>query len=270
MIKYNMDEQEYRDHPAVSNSELGLLMMSPMHMKAKIWKETPAMIFGSAYHMKILEPARFLKTYRVAPEINRRAKAGKEEWAYLMAEVEDQGQILITQEDMDKLQAMKKVLQGHETASGLLTEGKSEVSVFWTDEETGCACKGRIDYVRETLKAVTDLKTAADASLDGFSKAIGNYHYERQAGYYLEGLTQATGKEWDTWVWVVQEKTPPYAVAVYMPELKDVQAGLQEARELLRIYKDCKAKDAWPGYPDRIQTIERPGWAKNRKGVIYE
>ncbi len=270
MIRYDMPEKEYHAHPAVSNSRLNLLAISAAHMKAKVWKDTPAKREGSAYHKQILEPLEFLKTYRVAPKIDRRSNDGKAEYAYLMAEVEEKGQILIFQDFMDRMKAMKEVMQATTTASGLLTGGKYEVSVFWTDEETGLDCKCRIDCIKEDLRAITDLKKVADASWTGFQKAIGNYHHERQAGFYLEGLSQATGETWDTWNWVAQEAEAPFGIATYMPEAEDIQAGLQEARELLRIYKDCKEKNKWPGYPDRIQTITRPNWAKNRKGVIYE
>lgn len=269
MIEYNMTESTYRYHAEVSNSELGLLEKSPAHLKAKIWESTPAMLFGSAYHMAILEQVRFLETYLVAPEINGRTKAGKVQYADLMARVAVEGRILIKQENMDRIQAMKKVLRSHTVASGLLTEGKPEVSVFWQDAETGLGCKCRVDYIRESLRAVTDLKTTQDASLNGFRRSIANFGYHRQAGYYLEGLTNATGDMWDTWIFVAQESKPPYGVAVYLLEPEDIQQGWQEAKELLRVYKDCKEKDVWPGYPDRVQTISLPRWAKNQGGVIY-
>lgn len=268
-INYDMPEKEYRDYDAVSNSELGLLAKSPAHLEAKIWKDTDDLGFGIAYHMVIWEQLRFLKTYMVAPKIDRRTKDGKAKYADLIAKVEAEGKILITQENMDCLQAMKKSMQRHTVASGLLIGGKSEASVFWQDEETGVQCKCRLDYIKDRLRAVTDLKTARDASLWGFQKAIGNYNYHRQAGFYLEGLSRATGEIWNTWVWVAQEKEPPYGVAVYMLEPDDIQRGWQEAKELLRVYKDCKEKDLWPDYPDRVQTISLPKWAKNKGGVIY-
>ena len=152
MIRYNMPEKEYHDHPAASNSKLGLLALSAAHMKAKVWKDTPAKREGTAYHKVILEPIEFFKTYRVAPKIDRRSNDGKAEYAYLMAEVEEKGQILIFQDFMDRMKAMKKVMQAHTTASGLLTGGKNEVSIFWQDQETGLECKARVDCIKEDLK----------------------------------------------------------------------------------------------------------------------
>ena len=54
-----MTEKEYREHPAISRSELWKLMESPQKFK---WEKehpetpTPALIFGQAFHKLVLQP----------------------------------------------------------------------------------------------------------------------------------------------------------------------------------------------------------------------
>ncbi len=77
--------EEYHAGPGVSKSDLDLIARSPAHyraQKAAPREATPAMIIGSAFHTATLEPEKFDLEFAVAPEgIDRRTKAGKEEWA---------------------------------------------------------------------------------------------------------------------------------------------------------------------------------------------
>ncbi|KKK91128.1 hypothetical protein LCGC14_2716080, partial [marine sediment metagenome] len=57
---------EYHDWDAASNGRLNYFMRSPAHMKSYLENaqaETPAMVFGRAAHMAILEPDVFGSTY---------------------------------------------------------------------------------------------------------------------------------------------------------------------------------------------------------------
>lgn len=65
-------EKEYRAHPAVSNSSLGWLEVSPRHFVARINKEledesTPSLDMGTLIHILALEPER-VKEYVIIPE----------------------------------------------------------------------------------------------------------------------------------------------------------------------------------------------------------
>lgn len=254
--------EEYHRTEALSKSNLDKLAISPLHFKHS--KEnppapTPAMIFGAAYHLAGLEPQEFSKFYAIAPEgIDRRTKAGKEAWAEF--EQECQGKTVITREDRDKISLMIEVLYAHETVQKLLTNGIPEDSLF--ADMNGVPGKCRPDYKRPDIGVLIDLKSAVDASPKGFSKAIANYNYHIQSAWYLDLVNLAETTNYEQFVFIVQEKEPPFAVAVYVADYEMIEMGRLRYEELLMVYKFCRDNDVWPGYPDKVQIISLPGWAK--------
>lgn len=73
-------------------------------------------------------------------------------------------------------------------ASNPFKDGKPQVSVLWTDEETGVPMKARYDYLKPGL--IVDLKTFSNGS--GFpvdiavARSIATYKYHIQAATYLD------------------------------------------------------------------------------------
>ncbi len=75
-----MNAAEYHAHPAIGSTALRALIRSAEHYHAEYVActapraETPAMRRGTA----VLEPEKWATRYAVAPECDRRTKAGKE------------------------------------------------------------------------------------------------------------------------------------------------------------------------------------------------
>jgi hypothetical protein len=114
-----MNEQKYNDIPAVRRSDLWELRKSPAHYLYKVThpeEPTPALMFGSAAHKYILEPESFLDEYIEVPKIDRRTKAGKEEWQKIL----DSGKTPISTEDLSVIRDMKEVIKAHSTAAAML------------------------------------------------------------------------------------------------------------------------------------------------------
>jgi hypothetical protein len=111
-----------------------------------------------------------------------------------------------------------------------------------------------------------DLKTCADASLEGFQKSLNDWRYYAQAPLYMEGVSEAIAQSGSArprpraFLFVAVEKTAPYAVAVYMPDAETMAIGEREVREDLDSYATCRALDSWPGYSTKIEPIGLPGW----------
>ena len=254
MIHPNMPASEYHSHPAVSNSVLGKIAISPAHARAyldgEISEPTPAMKFGTAYHTAILEPEKFGNTY-VVFDGDRRTKQGKEDYQMLI----DSGATIISREDADTIREMARVMRANPDAAALLTGGIAEASVFWVDPATGLECKCRPDYYRESDLTIVDLKTAEDASPAGFARSVANYGYHRQDAHYSDGA-QA-----ERFVFIAQEKRPPYAVAVYELDETAKKTGLALRNRDLQVYASCAEFNLWPGYPEGIQTLSLPKWA---------
>ena len=259
MILPNMPIEEYHAHTAISKSRLDDLHRSPAHYREALLnppEPTPAMKWGQAYHSLILQPDLFLDVYAVIPEdIDRRTKEGKAIWQEFVAANPDKEHI--DKPTMQTLQSMREVLLAHPYAARALTGGQAEHSFFWSYQDVECRC--RPDYINEGV--LWDLKTTVDARPEAFSRAVWNFRYHVQAPFYLDGYYTATGESPEAFVFVAQEKTPPYAVAVYQANEAIVDQGRREYRRDLEVYQECLATDTWPSYPTEIQSILLPRWA---------
>lgn len=97
-----MTDKQYNEIPAVRRSALWEIRKSPMHYKYAVEhpeEPTEALRFGIAAHKFILEPETFFDEFVTVPKIDRRTKAGKEEWAELLAS----GKEFVTESDMDTI-----------------------------------------------------------------------------------------------------------------------------------------------------------------------
>ena len=113
---------------------------------------------------------------------------------------------------------------------------------------------------------MVDLKTTRDASPRGFRRSIADYRYHVQAGWYLHGVEQATGKRPDQFIFICVETAAPYACAVYAADAEMIERGYQRAMEDLGKLAVCKAADHWPSYSDQIEPISLPAWMTGQAG----
>lgn len=266
-----VDNAAYHAHPAVSKSHLDEINRSPLHYWARfldpnriVPPPTPAMVIGTALHTHVLEMTEWDKQFVIAPDgIDRRTKAGKEEWAAFEAEAN--GKTVLKREDGELIAAMGRAIYGHPAAAMLLAmSGKAETSHFWTDEKTGLECKCRPDWLFDDCSVIVDLKTTEDASPMGFRKSIGQYAYHKQAAWYLHGLEQATGVCPTQFVFIAVEKKPPYAVGVYAADAEMIKAGWEVAERNLERIAECRVAGRWPGYSEEIEPISLPPWMRPR------
>ncbi len=250
--------EEYHASPAVSNSGIGQFMRTPAHYltyRNTPSESTPAKELGSAVHFGVLEPALFFQRYVVQPaEIKRRAGKAWEEFQAANASKE-----ILCVEDYETVKRVIDEVHSHENASKLLSKGKTEHSIFWTDKETGVACKTRPDYFRPDGIQV-DLKTTRNASFREFQRSVGQYGYHRQAAMGIDGLHAATGNDSVGWVLIAIELEPPYGIAIYVLDDAAIGIGRNEYRGALTRIAECMTTDTWPGYPTHTQALELPAW----------
>ncbi len=88
-IMYDMPAADYHAEKALSKSGLDQFRKSPAHFRA--WQDgrtknetSPALEFGSAAHCAVLEPERFILTYKLFTG-DRRSKQGKEDYQLMIA-----------------------------------------------------------------------------------------------------------------------------------------------------------------------------------------
>lgn len=251
---------EYRAREGVSSSELKKIMKSPAHYK--YWKDnpqedTPALLYGRAAHKYVLETYDFYNEFAVAPNVDRRTKEGKEEWAKFIAESE--GKDVITKEQFEQIDAMRTAAYATPFVSKLLS-GEKELSFWGADEDTGLTLKIRPDCITEWngKNILIDYKTAQDVENTKFCRDSIKFGYDLQLAYYRDVLTQNTGKDYMV-VIIAQEKTAPYVTNVFQLSENYLENGRELYKEMLKVYKECEETDNWYGYmKDGISILGQP------------
>lgn len=263
-----ISNEAYHKSAGVSKSQLDQFAKSPAHYLASLTtprKETEAMRIGTLFHTLALEPEK--ANFVVGPNINKNTK----EWKAFRAEAEAAGQVVIDEGDNAMLQGMVASIKNHPAASALLSgPGIAEGSCFWFDERSGELCRCRPDLYRRDLGIIVDLKTTDDASPAGFARSIWKYAYHRQAALYMDGVGESTGDIIKGFVFVVVEKSAPYAVGVYRLDMQGEEAGRVSYQSLLLDMADCKINRNFPAYSTKIETISLPAYAVKEVYNEYE
>lgn len=259
-----MTEKEYRSHPAISRSELWRIRESPE--KFKYYREhpsepTPALVFGQLFHKMALQPESVWDEFAIIPDVDRRTKAGKEEYAAFLAEAAEK--TVVTVDMAQQAADMCAALHNDEFCRKLLS-GAKETPYFWVDEMTGEECKCRTDCTVEIgdIPLVVDLKSTGDASTEGFMRSAVKYGYHFQAAMYLEGVRAETKRE-HGFVFIAVEKEPPYAVNIFQCDKPFLTYGYDVFRELIGTYHYCRESGDWYGYTGRsrmINNLSLPAW----------
>ena len=294
-------DTDYHSAPGVSSSILKEMGRSPAHCRAKRDgdrdKRTKALDTGIILHCAVLEPERFAREYALPPmrinypnalatveEMKSRCeteglpKTGKKDdlmarlrehdkhielWDDILAEYRE-NKILLSEADMELCQGVMASVAAHSKAMKAFQGGVAERTLVWEDEATGELCRARMDYYREDLGMIFDLKSCRDARHDPFQRDIPKYGYHISAAMYLEGA-RACGLKATGFAWLAIEKEPTYAIGLYMASAEMLMEGDDRFREYLDLYHACSETDSWPAYAEEFRTIELPAWAKSNQ-----
>lgn len=257
-----ISNKEYRSRDGVSSTDLKHMAKSPAHFR--YWKDnpqedTPALLFGRASHKYMLEENEFFTEFAIAPNIDKRTKSGKEEYAKFL-EI-NKGKDIITADDFQKIKDMREALYATPSVK-LLLSGQKELSFFLEDEETGIMMKCRPDCITNIADAniLIDYKSCQDASSEAFMRNAINLNYDLQMSYYKDIMDKATERDYSV-IFIAQEKTPPYAVNILEADEYFIKSGRDMYRTYLDLYKDCLDTGKWHGYIDtQINSIGLPRW----------
>ena len=210
-------------------------------------EETRALVLGTLCHLAVLEPDKLHNAYVVRPEgIDLRTKEGK-------AWKESAGDLpILDSNEATMLAGMTAAVSAHPAASGLLEGSQREVSLY-DSHRTGLKMKGRLDVLGDGF--VGDVKTAEAGDMQGFASAIFRYNYHIQAAMYCQ-LAKV-----ERFTFIVVEKVPPFAVAVYELSPTALQIGLSALNNALELIAQCQDRNEWPAYSAATQVIDLPSWA---------
>lgn len=186
------------------------------------------------------------------------------------AEAREAGLVPILTDDSETVKAMAEALKQHPIAMRLFANGHPEVSMFWHDLEPFSGetvmLRGRLDWLPEPPESgrmiIPDYKTAVSAEGRAFGRSAASYGYHSQAAWYMDGVRALLGVDDPAFVFVVQEKEPPYLVNVIELDETALTIGRDRNRRAIATWIECTAKNEWPGYGTDVELVSLPRWAE--------
>lgn len=282
------DEHYHGIKNAVNFSSLKHIEKSEFAFAKSFWgppkEPTASMKFGTLVHKAILEGADFKKNFVVMPEFVGFTKDGKvtkssnatdiirqrTEWL----DAQPKNAIIITIEERNKIFAMLDSVLSNDKALKLLSDGKPELSGFWTDEKTGINLRIKPDFLAFNLGVLVDLKTSQDARWEYFRKSVENYSYFLQMAMYSEGVKHITGKEPEHKAWLVVESDGAHECRIHEVSSYYDDIGRWEYRNCLDKLKKAIDENSFPQGGLEVLVGEPTAWFLKKyitKGVIdYE
>lgn len=269
-VYVGLSMDEYHADPAIGSSGIKDLIgdaSTPEGTPLKYWWnsalnpdrqkrfEGAAQMFGTAYHTLILEPEIFDKLYEVKRGTDKSSVPG-----------------MIGEGDYNRAMTMRGMLFSVNRYRHLMTEGVSECSIFWRDEETGLMCKIRCDKFAPGW--IADLKTDMDVSsgalfysfvdngydVSGAMYSIGAQALKKmiRAGYPMprqfskQFVDEFMSHDEQLFAFMYQNKEAPYTPRLWVVTPWLAEIGKLKMRKGLFIYTQHQDNEGmWPsGYPE--------------------
>jgi len=282
-IYEGISNDAYHSGPGVSKTGLWTIYTeTPAHYKFGVREEKNHFDVGTAIDNAILEPELFESQVMKGPA-DRRGN----NWKDAVAEAANLGKLLLTAGDYEEVQTIRDAIHADPWINAIITNSKAVVqqSAYALDPVTGVLIRCRPDLRRPDLGLMIDLKSARSAHPAAFARAVLNYGYHAQEAFYTDTWNSAVGaiREPDQYVtgeedddgyapteaikgqaiggveafcFLVVEKKPPYAFAVYELPPAIVEEGRAAMRKALNTYAECVAADQWPAYQKQRAPIE--------------
>lgn len=262
---YDMPADEYHADPveggSLSSSGARRILESPARFRYDLdhpRTTTKAFDVGHATHRVVLGAG---LDYVLVDRERWDTKAVKAE----VAGIREAGKVPLKAADYHAVHAMAAAISAHPLAGRLFDVfgGVPEQVLIWQDNQTGVWRRAMLDWRRD--RVIVDYKTADSASPTAFGRAVANFGYHQQDQYYRDGVTALGLDDDPAFLFVVQEKDPPYLVAVYDLDDEALRIGRERNRRALERYRDCTESGLWPGYSTDIETIALPRWAERQE-----
>ena len=239
LIYKDIPNEDYHPGVGISSSYLRRFGQSQLHAIEHKQESSPNLKFGTAANALIVEGQEaFDKEVRVLTG-SPYTKAYKEE----KAEYEEQGFIVLKEDDVNLIQSMKDSMV-YEGNAYLNAKGKvAEASIYWYEDDVLCKC--RPDMLCPPLKepnsdnkiVIIDYKTTISCEPFSFNKSVKKYGYDMQAAWYRRGLLMA-GYDVEDFLFIAQEKVHPYASKVFRITKEQIDFGWTMMESYLSDYKE--------------------------------
>lgn len=254
-----MRDDEYHLRTELSSSLLRRFMRSPYGYQrslSAVEKRTPALEFGNAVHLAILQPDEFGNSVLMAPEADGRTTEGKLIKARFMAGLTP-GTLVLKRDDYHQACAMAQEITAAEEfkqfsarATGVELAGFANVK--------GVECRIKPDLLGDDF--LLDYKSTVSCTPRAFERSILTYGYVVQLAFYRMVAYVIDGKQRNNVFILAQEKKPPYEWMIYQLDLPYLNEATKQIVKALDKFAICKAFNDWPKLPKSTQLVSIPGW----------
>lgn len=267
-------DQYHADTTSISSSGLRALLAPGCPAQFKYDRDNPPapkreFDLGHAAHRLVLDVGEELAPLDFDNYLTKAAKQARDE-------ARDAGAVPLLTHEWEQVQAMAAAIRQHPIAGPLFAPGtgRAELSLFWTDRDTGVRCRVRPDWLKEMpgLTLAADYKSCRNANPEAVSRAIRDHSYHQQDALYTDGIWAALNPADVRFVFVFQSKTAPYLITVRELAQQDRDIGRARNERALRLYADCEATGIWPdwtGPVDEIPQISMPSYDTIRQAEEY-
>jgi hypothetical protein len=261
-----MDFDAYKRINAINASAIkkGAQSMLKMRiaMEGKDSADTPSMRFGRICHAAMLEPLRFAQTLQVFSGSKR-----SKEYAALMASCTD-ADCVLTADELQKVSAMQEIFRANKDAQDLMKDIAPEFVLQWESDTYGKA-KARADGIKRNC--ILEYKTTKDASERAFFNQCSKLGYDIGAGWYMHGAKQCGVVSSPDYVFIVQETSEPYEIAVYDAPKQMIEIGYAKAEEIAKRYRQCEQTGIWTGIqPEGRRELILPDWYAGGAELVFD
>lgn len=231
------------------------------------------LVLGKGAQFAVLDPA--VHGLKVDGTVSDKptATAG---WKAAAAQARARRLVPIHLDDCQKAEAMAKKVAEHPIAGPLLIDGQAEVSLYVDDPGgTGVQLRARPDWMTGpsyNRMWIVDYKTSTTANPAAFARKAADLGYHIQAAFYRLVVIALGLDESPAFVFIAQEKEPPYLVSVVEFDADAIAEGNRLARQAIDTYRRCVDNDDWPSYDgtDTVVPISLPPWAFAPKPTLAD
>lgn len=274
-------KEDYLADPGYGSGGIRALAESPaaLHMERLVPRDSSEeMDFGTAFHMRLLEPRRYERhVVELDHDVSFATKEGKALRAALSVErdLPEEELLFLKPRQVATLNLMLSGREAIEDAMGLdpfSEPGDAECAYFWNDRG-GVRGKALVDKEVTELHWLLDVKTTRrsleDRSLLRYAAEIG---WAIQAAWYVRGVSRVRpGWEDASFAFAVFQTVPPFSVR-FMPVPPEtlraagrlVERALDHHAELLEARASGKRpRDAVSG----VLELRYPDWFLEAQGL---
>lgn len=190
-----------------------------------------------------------------------RTKAAKDE----RDEARAAGRVPILEKDYETVVEMVDTAKGYIAASEIASDFEAaipEQTLIWKEADIWLRC--RPDKATPDWRIVFDYKTCAGTAHPAVwaKSSMDRYGYDIQCAINLRGVKALGLAKKVTFVFLVQEMEPPYALSIVSLAPSWLTLADDKLRVAMSLWKGCTRKNEWPGYPSRVAYVEPPAYAQ--------